>query len=223
MLTGFRAALYFELLLVWRRAQEWLYPLTFFLMIISLIPFAFSPDPLLLESLIPGGVWLAALFANLLAITTLFQTELEEGYLEQWLFSPIALPCLVFAKLIAYWLTTALPLIILTPFIGWLFHLPTLAIWILMLSLLLGTPMLTMIGSLGAALTLGLRQQGVVLSLLILPLLTPVLIFGVNIVMQAQAGFEIKGPLFLLAGLMFLCLSATPFAIAAALRTGMDD
>lgn len=223
MLSGLRAALYFELLLVWRRAQEWLYPLTFFLMVISLFPFAFSPDPLLLQTLIPGGIWIAALFANLLAITTVFQTEHEEGYLEQWLFSPLPLPFLVFAKLLAYWLTTMLPLIVLTPLIGWLFHLSNHAIIVLMFSLLLGTPMLTLLGSLGAALTLGLRQQGVVLSLLILPLASPILIFGVNVVLQAAAGFEISGPLFLLAGLMMLGLTAVPFAIAAALRTGLDD
>ena len=214
---------YFELLLLWRRAQEWLYPIAFFVIIISLFPFIFSPDPVLLQTIIPGGVWIAALFASILSIETLFHTDAEEGALEQWLLSPVPLPFLTLSKLTAHWITTILPLIILTPFIGWMFQLSTDTIFVLTISLLLGTPILTLLGSFGVALTIGLRQQGVMMSLLILPLSAPVIIFGVNMVLQTQAGFSVTGPLALLAALLMIAVIGIPFAAAAALKIGLDD
>ena len=223
MLTTLWTVFYFELLLIWRRSQEWLYPITFFVIVISLFPFAFSPDPILLQTLIPGGVWLAALFASILSINTLFHADVEEGSLEQWMLSPVPLPFLTLSKLTAHWLSATLPLILLIPFIGWLFQLPTTAIVILAASLLLGTPILILLGSLGVALTLGLRQQGVMMSLLVLPLSAPVIIFGVNMVLQSQAGFSAAGPLALLAGLLVISIIGIPFATAAALRVGLDD
>jgi heme exporter protein B len=223
MLKTLTTVFYFEILLLWRRSQEWLYPIAFFVIVISLFPFAFSPDPALLKMLIPGGVWIAALFASLLSIETIFHADLEEGSLEQWMLSSVPLAFLTLAKLAAHWITTALPLIILTPFIGWMFQLPAHATMILTASLLLGTPILTLLGSFGVALTLGLRQQGVMMSLLILPLSAPVLIFGVNMVLQAEAGFSAAGPLALMAGLLVIALIGIPFAAAAALRVGLDD
>lgn len=223
MLKTLWTVFYFELLLLWRRSHEWLYPLAFFVIVISLFPFAFSPDPLLLQTMIPGGVWIAALFASILSVETIFHADMEEGSLEQWMLSPIPLPFLTLAKLAAHWLTTALPLIILTPFIGWIFKLSTDTIIILAASLLLGTPILTLIGSFGVALTLGLRQQGVMMSLLILPLSAPVLIFGVNMVLQSAAGFSAAGPLAMLAGLLTIAVIGIPFAASAALRVGLDD
>lgn len=213
----------FELLLLWRRAQEWLYPLAFFIIVICLFPFAFSPDQQTLKTLMPGGIWIAALFANILSIETIFQADMEEGVIEQWLLSPIPLPFLTLAKLSAHWIVTATPLILLTPLIGWLLQIPPTAIMILTASLLLGTPILTLLGSFGVALTLGFRQQGVMISLLILPLSLPVLIFGVNMVLQAEAGFSASGPLLMLGGLLVLCLMGIPVAAAAALRVGLDD
>lgn len=214
---------YFELLLLWRRSQEWLYPIAFFLIVICMLPFAFSPDPAVLRQLIPGGIWLAALFASILSVETVFQADLEEGSLEQWALSPTPLAFLMLGKLTAHWISTALPLIILTPFIGWLFQLPPNAIATLCMSLFFGTPILLLLGSFGVALTLGLRQQGVMMSLLILPLSAPVLIFGVNMVLQAQAGFAVSGPLALLAGLYVIAIIALPVATAAALRVSLDD
>jgi heme exporter protein B len=223
MLKVLWTVFYFELLLLWRRSHEWLYPIAFFVIVISLFPFAFSPDPALLQTLIPGGIWIAALFASILSVETIFQTDMEEGSLEQWMLSPVPLAFLMLAKLTAHWLSTALPLIILTPFIGWIFQLPVNAVLILTVSLLLGTPILTLLGSFGVALTLGLRQQGVMLGLLILPLCAPVLIFGVNMVLQAQAGFSAAGPLLMLAGILMLGIVGLPFATSLALRVGLDD
>lgn len=223
MLTALWTVFYVEMLLLWRRAQEWCYPIAFFIIVVSLFPFAFSPDPALLKTLIPGGIWIAALFANILSIETLFHADMEEGSLEQYLLSSVPLPFLTLTKLIAHWVTTILPLIILTPFIGWLFQLSGETIAILTASLLLGTPILTLLGCLGVSLTLGLRQQGVMMSLLILPLSAPVIIFGVNVVLQSQAGFSAAGPLALLAGLLVIAVVGIPFAAAAALKIGMDD
>jgi heme exporter protein B len=214
---------YTEIILLLRRSQEWLYPLGFFVIVISLFPLAFTPDPAFLQKYVPGCVWIAALLASLLSIENVFVSDTEDGHLEQLLLSQIPLPLLMLAKLGAQWLVTELPLIILTPLLGAVFHLPISSIMALCFSLLLGTPILTLIGSLGVALTLGLRQQGVLLGLLILPLITPVLIFGVNIVQQSQAGFSIIGPLVFLTGLTVLAITLLPWAIAATVRISMDE
>jgi heme exporter protein B len=223
MLKTLGMIFYFEMILLWRRANEWLYPIAFFVIVITLLPFAFSPDPAILRTLVPGGIWIAALFACMLSVETIFQTEQEEGTLQQWVLSSVPLPLIILAKIAAQWLCGMLPLILLTPCIALLLQLPTDATWILTLSLLLGTPILLLLGALGAALTTGLRQQGVILSLLILPLASPVLIFGVNMVLQSEAGFSAAGPLSLLAGIFVLCLLGIPFAAAEAIRIGEDD
>ncbi|OGT55922.1 MAG: heme exporter protein CcmB [Gammaproteobacteria bacterium RIFCSPHIGHO2_12_FULL_43_28] len=212
-----------ELVLLWRRSQEWLYPLGFFVIVITLFPLAFTPDPAFLQRYVPGGVWIAALLASLLSVETIFYADLEDGNLEQLLLSPLPLPLVMLIKLGALWVATQLPLILLTPLIGLLFHFTPQTIITLCISLLLGTPMLTLIGSLCVALTLGLRQQGTLLGLLILPLVTPVLIFGVNMVQQSQAGFSIAGALSFLAGLTAFTITLLPFALAATLRISMDD
>lgn len=212
-----------EILLLFRRSQEWLYPLGFFLIVVTLFPLAFTPDPAFLQKYIPGCIWIAALLASLLSIENLFFTDLEDGHLEQLILSPLPLTLIMLTKLLAQWLVTELPLILLTPLLGLMFHLPASAMLTLVVSLLLGTPILTLIGSLGVALTLGLRQSGMLLGLLILPLTTPVLIFGVNMVQQSQAGFSITGPLAFLAALCVLSVTVLPAAIAATVKVGMDD
>lgn len=214
---------YTELLLLLRRSHEWLYPLGFFIVVMSLFPLAVTSDPILLQKIIPGCIWIAALLASLLSIQPLFSADLEDGNLEQWLLSQTSLTLIIVAKLSAQWLVTELPLILLTPVWGSLFHLSGITLFALSGSLLLGTPILMLIGSLGVALTLGLRQQGVLLSLLILPLVVPVLIFGVITVQQAQVGLPIAGPLAFLAGLNFFTITLLPWAIAATLRISMDD
>jgi heme exporter protein B len=212
-----------EIILLLRRSHEWLYPIAFFVMVTSLFPLAFSPDPAFLKIYAPGCCWIAALFASILSIQTIFLSDMEEGYLERLLLSDIPLTLSISTKLFAQWLVTSLPLVLLTPLLGAFFHLSFTTISTLMISLLLGTPILTLIGSLGVALTLGLRQQGVLLSLLVLPLITPILIFGVMITQQAQAGFSILAPLCFLAGLCVLAISLLPFAIAATLRVSLND
>ncbi len=223
MLKAIGFIFYTEWLLLLRRSQEWLYPLGFFIIVMSLFPLAVTPDPIFLQKIVPGCIWIAALLATLLSIQSLFFTDIEEGNLEQWLLSETPLALLIFAKLSAQWLVTELPLVILTPLLGTLFHLPVTAILALCTGLLFGTPILTLIGSLGVTLTLGLRQQGVLLGLLILPLVIPVLIFGVVIVQQSQAGLSILGPLTFLAGLSFLAITFLPWAIAATLRISLDE
>lgn len=212
-----------ELTLLLRRSQEWLYPLGFFIIVITLFPLAFTPDPEFLQKYVPGCVWIAALLASLLSIQNVFVTDMEDGNLEQLVLSPAPLTLVMFAKLGAQWLVTQLPLILLTPVIGVIFHLSLWSTFALCVSLLVGTPILTLIGSLGVALTLGLRQQGVLLGLLILPLVTPVLIFGVNITQQSQAGFSILAPLAFLAGLTMIAITLLPWTIAATLRISLDD
>lgn len=223
MLNAIKFIFYAEILLLWRRSQEWLYPLAFFLIVISLFPLAFTPDPLFLQKYIPGCIWIAALLASLLSIENVFLTDMEDGHLEQLLLSQIPLSLLLFIKLAAQWIVSELPLILLTPLLGILFHLSTFSIFSLCLSLLLGTPILTLMGSLCVAFTLGLRQQGVLLGLLIFPLVTPVLIFGVNIVQQAEARLSITGPFAFLAGLSAFAITVLPWTIAATMRVGMDD
>lgn len=212
-----------EIILLFRRSQEWLYPLSFFMMVILFFPLAFTSDAHFLQTYIPGFIWIAALLASLLSVETLFLPEIEDGHLEQLLISPLPLSLLLLAKLLAQWLVTQLPIIVLLPVIGWLFHLSFQSVGLLMLSLLIGTPILTMLGGLCVALTLGLRQQGVFLGLLIMPLAIPILIFGVTIIQQAQAGFAFKSALAFLAGIAALALLLLPHVIATALRISLDD
>lgn len=212
-----------ELLLLWRRSQEWLYPLAFFIIVISLFPLAFTPDPAFLQKYAPGCIWIAALLASLLSIENVFFTDMEEGYLEQLILSQIPLSFLMLIKLSVQWLVTQLPLILLTPLLGFLFHLPVSTTMALCFSLLLGTPILTLTGSLGVALTSGLRQQGVLLGLLVFPLVTPVLIFGVSISQQARESLSITGPLAFLGGLSVLAITLLPWTIAATVKVGADD
>lgn len=221
-----RAALfifYSELILLLRRSHEWLYPIAFFIIVVCMFPLAFTPDPAFLQKYVPGCIWIAALLASLLSIEHVFATDLEDGHLEQILLSDLPLTAYLLAKLCAQWLVTELPLILITPLLAVMFHLSSFTTFALSLSLLLGTPILTLMGGVGVALTLGLRQQGVLLGLMLLPLVTPVLIFGVSIVQQAQAGIDIAGPIAFLAGLTTFAITLIPFTIAATLRISLDD
>jgi len=214
---------YTELLLNLRRSHTWMYPLIFFLIVISLFPLAFTPDPKFLSNYISGCIWIAALFASLLSIENIFLADLEDNHLEQIILSTAPLSFIIYIKLFTQWLITQVPLILLTPCIGIAFHLNINTILILCMSLLLGTPILILIGCLSVALTLGLRQAGMLIGLLTLPLLMPVVIFGVLITQQMQAGLNIQGPLAFLAGILVLALTLIPFAIAHVLRISLDN
>lgn len=219
---GFGALLRRDLLLAYRARGESANPLIFFVIVTTLFPLASSAEPRLLALLAPGVVWVAALLAALLSLDQLFRSDYEDGSLEQLLLSPHPLPLLVLAKLLAHWLSTGLPLLLAAPLMAVLLHLPSAGLPTLALSLLLGTPVLSAIGSIGAALTVGLRRGGVLISLLILPLYIPVLIFATLAVAAAAQGLPALGQLLVLGALLVLSLMLAPFAAAAALRISLD-
>jgi heme exporter protein B len=194
----------------------------FFIMVTTLFPLALNPMPRLLEAIAPGVVWVAALLASLLAAEGLFRQDVDDGTMEQLALSPQPLALMLLAKATAHWLITGLPLVIMSPIVGYALFLPAEAIPTTMTALALATPILNLIGGAMAALTVGLRRGGGLLSLLILPIVMPVLIFGARATDMAMSGMDPGGALYLLAALMLLALSLTPFAMAAAMRISLD-
>lgn len=207
-----------ELRLTIRRRNDWLNPPLFFILVVSLFPLGIGPSPQTLALIAPGVIWVAALLATLLSLERLFRDDFDDGSLEQLLLSPHPLPLLVLAKLLAHWLVTGLPLVLISPLLGVLLHLPLTGIQALPVSLLVGTPALTLIGAIGVALTVSLRRGGILLTLLVLPLYVPVLIFGTAAVAASAQGLPNTGQLALLAALLVLTLPLAPLAIAAGLR-----
>lgn len=218
----FIATLKRELQLALRRRSDLVNPLIFFLMVATLFPLGVSPEPTLLAILAPGVVWVAALLATLLAMDSLFRSDFEDGSLEQILLSPQPLFIVVLGKVLAHWMMTGLPLTLMAPLLGVMLFLPAEGMQGLMLSLLIGTPTLSLVGAIGAALTVGLRKGGVLISLLVLPLYIPVLIFGTAAVEAALTGLPVGGHLALLGALLALGLALAPLAIAAALRISVS-
>lgn len=214
---------YTECLLGMRRSKDWLFPVCFFVIVVSLFPLAFTPDTTLLAKLFPGFIWLAALFSSLISVGTIFTADVEDNHLDQMMLSDIPLSLLITAKLLAHWCMSMLPLILLTPLLSLMFNVAASNAAVLCLGLVVGTPGLLFINSFGTALTLGLKQQGVVLGLLILPFTIPILIFGVSLVLQSQAGINFTGGLAFLAILSLTAILFLPIAIAAVLRAGLDD
>lgn len=190
-----------------RAPQELINPLIFFMIVVSLFPLAISPNVKLLQLIAPGVIWVAALLATLLSLDRLFCSDYQDGSLEQLLLSPHPLPVLVIMKIFTHWLLTGLPLIILSPLLGLMLAMPNSAIGALMLSLLIGTPLLSFIGAIGSGLTVGLRGGGLLLTLLVLPLYIPVLIFGSSAVVAAMSGLPYTGHLALLGAFLALALT----------------
>ena len=221
-MSAFGILLKRDLLLAYRRRSELANPLLFFVMVVSLFPLGVSPESKVLQTLAPGIIWVAALLAALLSLDTLFRSDFEDGSLEQMVLTHHSLPLLVLAKVLAHWLVAGLPLLVIAPFLGVLLFLPSDAMFPLMVTLLLGTPVLSLIGAIGVALTVGLRRGGVLLSLLVLPLYIPVLIFAASAVATAGTGLPIVGQLYFLAALLTLSLTLAPFAAAAALRISLS-
>jgi heme exporter protein B len=207
-----------EILLIYRRYSEALNPLLFFAMVLLLFPLGVSPNLQLLASLAPGIIWIAVLLSVLLTLERLFQSDFDDGILEQLLLSSHSLPLILLAKLLAHWLMNVLPLIFLTLFSVPLLHLPLAALPALIGSLLLGTPTLLLMGAIGRALTLGLRNSGLLVILLVLPFFIPVLIFGTSSVTLAAQGLPVAGQLACLGVLLFIALPLAPIAAASALR-----
>ncbi len=216
------AVLQREISLGMRQKGEVLTPLVFFVVIASLFPLGVGPESALLLRMAPGVLWVSALLAAMLSLQRMFATDYADGSLEQMVLSPTPLGLLVLAKALAHFVMSGLPLVLMAPVLGLQFGLDSRALGILMLSLLLGTPTLSLIGSIGAALTLGVRGAGVLLSLLILPLYIPVLIFGAGAVEADAAGMGIAGHLSLLAALLVLSLFFSPLATSAALRISLE-
>ena len=211
-----------ELLLAARKPADAITPLVFFAIVVSLFPLGVGPEPAVLRTLAPGVLWVAALLATLLSLNRLFAADHADGTLERFALSPQPLGALVAIKTLAHWLTTGLPLLLLSPLLAIQLYLPNEAFGTLLLALLLGTPVLSLIGAVGAALTLGLRGGGVLLSLLVLPLYTPILIFGAGAVTARAAGLDPEAHLSLLGAFLVLTLGFAPWATAAALRISLD-
>ena len=218
LFAGFVNVVRRDLLLVWRRPGDLLNPLVFFIMVSTLFPLAVGPDANILRSIGAGVTWVAALLAMLLSLNTLFLSDFEDGSLDQLLLSPQPLPLLVLGKTFAHWLTTGLPLIIVSPLIVISYRLPGEIAGVMMVSVALGTASLSLIGAIGAALTVGLHRGTTLLSLLVLPLAMPLLIFGARTVSLAADNEPYAGGMNLLAAFLVGALALAPFATAAALR-----
>ncbi len=211
-----------EISLALRQKGEVLTPLMFFVVIASLFPLGVGPESALLLRMAPGVLWVSALLAAMLSLQRLFASDYADGSLEQMALSSTPLTLLVAAKALSHFLLSGLPLVLMAPILGLQFGLDGPSLGILMLSLLLGTPTLSLVGSIGAALTLGVRGAGVLLSLLILPLYIPVLIFGAGAVEAYASGLGVSGHLSLLAALLVLALFFAPFATTAALKISLE-
>ena len=218
MLRGLSSVLRRDLLLAWKRPGDILNPLFFFAMVSSLFPLAIGPDADQLQMIGPGVTWVAALLASLLALNSLFLNDYEDGSLEQLVLSPQPLPLMVLAKTASHWLVTGLPLVLASPIIALSYQMPSEVIKVMMITLLPGTVSLSLLGSIGAALTVGLNRGNALLSLLILPLAMPILIFGARTVSLAATGESTAGGIYFLSGYCMLALTLAPFATAAALR-----
>jgi heme exporter protein B len=211
-----------DLLLAMRRRADVLTTLVFFVMVASLFPLGVGPEPEMLRKMASGVVWVAALLASMLSLPRMFSADHADGTLEQMMLAPQSLSVLVLGKIVAHWMLSGLPLALIAPVLGLQFDMPVAALWTLVLALLLGTPVLSMIGAVGAALTLGLRGGGVLVSLLVLPLCIPVLIFGAGAVEAVGSGMSAVSNLSLLGAFMLFALVFTPFVAAQALRISME-
>lgn len=217
-LTVFLAVLRRDLIVGLRHRSELFNPLIFFFIVVTLFVLALGPYENTLRQAAPAVTWVAALLASTLSLDKMFHSDLEDGALEQFLLSPHSLTVIVLAKIAAHWLMTAAPLIIIALFLGLMVYLPPEALPSLLLTLLLGTPVLSLIGAVLVALTAGLRESGILLTLLILPLYIPVLIFAVSTVDNAVKGLAITGELYFLGAMLVLAFTLAPFAATAALR-----
>ena len=222
MLSMFRWLIWRDLLLAWRGRTDALATLFFFIIVVSLFPLGIGPEAQLLRTIAPGVVWVAALLASMLALGRTFGNDFQDGTLEQLLLTPQPLYLIVVAKVLAQWIASEVPLVLVAPLLGLQFGLSQNTLLIMTLSLLLGTPVLSLIGSIGAALTLGLRAANVLVALLVLPLYIPVLIFGTGAIEAAVTGADPQPYLLLLGATLVLALAFAPWATSAALRISLE-
>ena len=222
MISAWSAMLRRDVTLALRRRSDVLTTLIFFVIVVSLFPLGVGPEREMLRAMAPGVIWVAALLASMLALGRMFSSDYLDGTLEQMLLSPRSLPVLVLGKITAHWLSTGLPLVVVSPILALQFDLSPEAIGVLLLSLLMGTPLLSMIGAIGAALTVGLRGGGALVALLVLPLYIPVLIFGAGAVEAVMAGLGSQAHLSILGALLILSITFTPWVIATALHISLE-
>jgi len=223
MTSTFWVILKRDLLLALRRRSEIFTVLFFFVVVISLFPLGVGTEEEVLRKIAPGVVWIAALLASTLALDRLFSADYEDGTLEQIVLAPSSLSVSVFAKILAHWLLTGLPLVLISPLVGLFYHLPMNSIFVMMFVLLIGTPVLSMLGAIAAALTLGLRGGGVLVSLLVLPLYIPVLVYGAGAISTSMvAGVSIEPFVLLLLAFSLLSIVFSPWVTAAALKISLE-
>ncbi len=222
MFDAFAAVFLRDVLQAWRRRADWFTTMFFFVVVVTLFPLGVGPESGILEAIAPGVLWVAALLAAMLSLPRVFAADYADGTLEQLLLVPQPLTVLVLAKVAAHWLLSGLPLALMAPVLGLQFGLGGEALGVLFLAILIGTPCLSLIGAIGAALTLGLRGGGVLIALLVLPLYIPVLIFGAGAVDAVAAGTGGSAHLSLLAACCLVSLAVSPWATAAALRIALE-
>jgi heme exporter protein B len=218
----FRWIVWRDLILAWRRRTDVLATLFFFVIVVSLYPLGIGPEAQLLRRIAPGVVWVAALLASMLSLGRLFGNDYQDGSLEQILLTPQPVYLLVVGKVLAHWIVSEIPLVVIAPVVGLQFGLSGNTLAIIVVSLLMGTPVLSMIGSIGAALTLGLRSANVLVALLVLPLYIPVLIFGSGAIEASIGGLDAKPYLLLQAATLVLSIVFAPWATSAALRISVE-
>jgi len=211
-----------DLTIAFRHRDDIINPLLFFIIVVTLFPLGIGPESTTLSRIAPGIIWVAALLSTLLSLDRLFKSDHEDGSLEQMMLSPHPIFILVLAKIIAHWMVTGLPLIFIAPLLAVLLHLNENSYSALMLTLLLGTPILSLLGAIGVALTVGLKKGGVLLSLLVLPFYIPVLIFATSAIDTAAMNLPYGGQLAIIAALFFGSLTLAPFAVSAALKVSTN-
>ena len=205
-----------------RNPSSFLNPLMFFVISISLFPIAISPESQTLSSIAPGIIWVITMLSVLLSLNSLFHYDYDSGVLEQMVISHHSLPLILLAKTSAHWILSGLPIIVLSPFLGMALFINIEGIYILILTLIIATPCLSLIGSIGASLVVGIKSSGMLLSLLILPLYIPILIFATSAVSQSQSNLPIDGQLYFLGFILILSLLVTPFLSALSLKISME-
>jgi len=211
-----------DLKMALRNPSSFLNPLMFFVISISLFPIAISPEAQTLSSIAPGIIWVITMLSVLLSLNSLFHYDYDSGVLEQMVISHHSLPLILLAKTLAHWMLSGLPIIILSPFLGMALFINTEGIYILVLTLIIATPCLSLIGSIGASLVVGIKNSGMLLSLLILPLYIPILIFATSAVSQSQSNLPIDGQLYFLGFILILSLLITPFLSALSLKISLE-
>ncbi|MDD5229232.1 MAG: heme exporter protein CcmB [Methylococcales bacterium] len=222
LFQAFGAVIQRDLLLAYRHRAELINPLAFFVMVITLFPLALGAEIALLKRIAPAIIWVAALLASLMSIDNLFRADYDDGSLELMIMTPHSLSILVLAKVTAHWLLSSVPLLFIAPLMGLMLHMDSDVIGVLLLTLLLGMPVLSLIGGIAVALTLGLRKGGALLAILVLPLYVPILIFASGAVDAVMSGFPITGHLSMMCAILFLAITLTPLPTAAALKMSLS-